>query len=387
MRHAGSVRAQRCRGVEVALRGGRRREPKRRRRIQDHRSSMRRQWVVRRVAFLAECPHHSRHGVRHAVRQMNARVAEADACVGSRQQHHAPGFVVGGIRHRPRQILAHHAQRLQRPNIADRIRPLVSGAQERPLRRGPVGVGYRRVRLDRMRENVESRRGGDGRRQRARVVGIEQAQRRFQVAVRDAGLGMHGDKVEDGDAGRFAAGSRRCRRREQRLQGARNRTALADRRIDVLQEIGGIRRIQIGGLGGVDRRSAADCDESFRLDCDRFPDGFLKRSIRRLHGDLAVKRNLDAGVVERCADHCDRRQFRQEAVGQQHDLADAAVGKVESQLARHARAESNVGRGQLHCVFVCHDSACVKTARQPSRSKRCRNNSRSPSTATGISMP
>ena len=48
----------------------------------------------------------------------------------------------------------------------------------------------------------------------------------------------------------------------QRLQRARHRQALADRRVDVVEEVGGrIGRVEVDGLGGVDRRAAADGDE------------------------------------------------------------------------------------------------------------------------------
>ena len=171
-------------------------------------------------------------------------------------------LVVGRIVDRADEELRHHPQRLQRPDVADRIRSLIRRPQRRPLRQRPLGERHRGERLDRVAQDVEAGRRRHLRRHRARVVRIEIAERRLQPAVGDAGLRVQPLSVEDADAGRLAAGAGRRRNRDQRLQRTRHRQALADRRVHVVEEIGGrIGRVEVDRLGGVDRRAAADGDE------------------------------------------------------------------------------------------------------------------------------
>ncbi len=93
-----------------------------------------------------------------------------------------------------------------------------------PMARGPrsIGEGDGRERLDGMTQDVEAGRRRNRRRRRARVVGIEEAKGWLEQPARDAGLHMAACEVEDRDAGRFAAGARSRRNREERLKRTRN---------------------------------------------------------------------------------------------------------------------------------------------------------------------
>ena len=63
-------------------------------------------------------------------------------------------------------------------------------------------------------------------------------------------------QVEDADAGGLAAGAGGGRNRDQRLERSGHRQPLADRRVDVVQEVGRrIGGVEVDGLGGVDRSS------------------------------------------------------------------------------------------------------------------------------------
>ena len=95
-------------------------------------------------------------GVRHAVRQVDAGVAEADAGDRRGQQHLAAGLVVARIGDRPRQELGDHLQRPDRPDVADRVGALIGRAQQRALGPRPAVVRNRRVRLERVAEHVEA---------------------------------------------------------------------------------------------------------------------------------------------------------------------------------------------------------------------------------------
>ena len=103
--------------------------------------------------------------------------------------------------------------------------------------RGRSVIRHRGERLHRVAEDVEAGRCRDRRRHRARVVGIEQAERRLQPPARDAGLRVQPLVVEDAHAGRLAAGARGRRDRDQRLQRTGNGQTLADRRVHVVEKI------------------------------------------------------------------------------------------------------------------------------------------------------
>jgi hypothetical protein len=54
------------------------------------------------------------------------------------------------------QVFLDHAQRLHRPDIADRIRALVGGPQRRAIRQRPFVERHRGVRLERVAQDVEA---------------------------------------------------------------------------------------------------------------------------------------------------------------------------------------------------------------------------------------
>ncbi len=210
---------------------------------------------ITRRAITLDVP---RHRIRHAVRQMHSGVSKPDSRIRRRQQHIGARFVVRWILHRSNNILRHHPQRLQRPDIADGIRSLIRRANQGPIRIRPAGVRHRCIRLDGVAQNIQAARRCHLRRHAASIIGVQQSQGRFQAAARDAGLGVHANQVENADARRLAAGARSGWNRKQRLQRAGDGQPLADGRIHVIQKIGRrISNVQVDGLRGVDGGSAA----------------------------------------------------------------------------------------------------------------------------------
>ena len=63
------------------------------------------------------------------MRQVHAGIAEADAGIRRGEQHLGARLVVGGVLDGAHEVAGHHPQRLQRPDVADGIRPLVGRAQ------------------------------------------------------------------------------------------------------------------------------------------------------------------------------------------------------------------------------------------------------------------
>ena len=70
-----------------------------------------------------------------------------------------------------------------------------------------------------------------------------------------------GEDVEDADRGALAAGPGRGGHGDQRQQRLGRRSAAADRRVDVVEQLAGVGGEQVDRLGGVDRRPAADRDD------------------------------------------------------------------------------------------------------------------------------
>ena len=199
-----------------------------------------------------------------------------------------------------------------------------------------------------MAQDVEPGRRRHLRRHRPRVVGIEIAERRLEPAVGDAGLRLQLLVVEDGHAGRLAAGPRRRRNRDQRLQRTGHRQPLADRRVHVVEKIGRrIGGVEIDRLRRVDHRAAADGDE--RVERPRLGerDGVEKRLVARLDAHAVVDRVRNLVLLQRLEHRPHRRQLREHRIGHdQHELR-AHLGQVHADFARHADAEAHAGDGHL----------------------------------------
>ena len=158
----------------------------------------------------------------------------------------------------------------------------------------PLMVRQRREGLHRVREDVQPRAGGHQRRHGAGVVRVDDAERRAQRPVGDAGLGVQRLVVEDRHSGRLRAGAGRRGDGDEWPQRARDRSAFADRRVDVGQQRRGVGRVEIGGLGRVDDAAAADGDEAIEAAVRGERGGLHERLVGRLDADLVVEDGVDA---------------------------------------------------------------------------------------------
>jgi hypothetical protein len=125
----------------------------------------------------------------------------------------------------------------------------------------------------------------------------------------DARLGLPLDKIKDRHARRLAPRAGGRRNGDQRLQRPGDRLAAADRRVDIVEEVGRISRIKIGRLRRVDRAAAADGDERIEVAQPRDVDGRVKAAIRRLRLDGVKRLEIDPGRLERFANDVARRQI------------------------------------------------------------------------------
>ena len=255
--------------------------------------------VIGGVAGRTEVPDHAGDGIGHAVREVDAGVAEADAGHRGGEEHLAAGFVVAGVFDGPRKELGDHFQGPHGPDVADRVRALIGGAQDRPLGAGPFVEGNGGVGFEGVTEHVEAGGSGDGGRQSAGVVGIDDAERRPEVAVGDAGFGLALDEVKDGDAGGFAAGAGGGGNGDQRLERAGDRLAVADRGVDVVEEVSRIGGIEVGGLGRVDACCRRRRRRTNRTSLPGDGDGIVKAAVGGLDLDGIENFELDFGRLKR----------------------------------------------------------------------------------------
>ncbi len=182
-------------------------------------------------------------------------------------------------------------------------------------------VRARRVRLDRVRQDVAARGSRHFRRRGEGVERVDDAERRTQEPIRHAGFHVLSQDVGHRHRGRLAAGARRRRHRDQRLERARHRAAAPDRLIDVVEERRRVRREQIDRLAGIERAPAADRDEPVELALPRVLGRLFHRPIGGLDLDAVVDVRLDAFLLEEGAN----------AIGQP-ELADVAVGDDQHAL-------------------------------------------------------
>ena len=311
--------------------------------------------MVRRIAGRAVVPDATRHRIRHAVRQVHAGIAKPDAGIRRGQQHVGARLIVARVVHRANDELRHHAECLQRPDVADRIRPLVGRTQRRPIGQRAPGERQRRERLDGVAQDVEAARRRHFRGHRAGVVWIQIAECGLEAAAGNAGLRMHPAQVEDADTGRLTARPRRRGNRHQRLQRTWHRQSLADRRVHVVEEVGRrIHRVEIDGLRRVDGRTATDSDDGVEGMVAGEGNGVEKRFVAWLDAHAVVDDGGDAVGRERIERDAHRRQVAQGRVGDHERALDAQFGEVRAHFARNAGAEADGRRRHLESKVIDH---------------------------------
>ena len=133
--------------------------------------------------------------------------------------------------------------------------------------------------LERVVHCIEPRAQVDVSRARLSVSAVDDAKHRLERARGNARLEAERGNVDDGRAGRLGAGAGRRRDSNQRPERRLDGQALADRRVDVVEQVGVLldgeaeglsrsakvgvnpkarRYVQVGRLGGVNDRSSAN---------------------------------------------------------------------------------------------------------------------------------
>ena len=108
---------------------------------------------------------------------------------------------------------------------------------------------------------------------------------------------------------------------------------------DVVEKVGGwMRRVEVGDLGRVDRRAAADGDEGVAGFAMRHLNRIAERCIGRLDPHVVVEDDVNLVALERLEDGSDRRQLGHDPIGDDHHPVMASLGQVPAKLTRHADA-------------------------------------------------
>ena len=99
--------------------------------------------------------------------------------------------------------------------------------------------------------------------------------------MRDAGLGVHLDQIEDHHTGGLTTGAGGGRNGDQRLEAAGHGLTSTDRRVHVIEKFRRMRRVQIRGFAGVDDRAAAERNITIWLVFSCESDRIRERRIQR----------------------------------------------------------------------------------------------------------
>ncbi len=268
------------------------------------------------------------------MRKMHAGVAKSDACIRGGEHHLSAGLEIVRFVDDRFEVGGNHFGRFRRPDIADRIRSLVCRSESWALRGRTTVVRQRRVGLDRMTEHVQRGTGRDHGRHRKRIDWIEDAKHRPERPVSDTSFHVHRRQIEDRGAGRLTAGTRGGGNGDERTELAGNGFRLANRRIDIGQQVGGVGCIQVRGLGGVDDRAAPNRDVAVEPAIGRKLCRFRKGNIGRLHARIGVERKVDPRGFQRF----DRRLYRnvigQTGIGDDHHSGRAQILRVFTDFSR-----------------------------------------------------
>ena len=288
---------------------------------------------------------------------MNPSVPKPNARQRRSHQHLAARLVVPRILHCTHQILRRQFDGLRCPDLADRIGTLVGRTQLGLVGRSTLGVRQRSQRFQGMAQNIQPRAGRHQPGQGARVVRVDDPQQRTQRTMRDPRLGMHGLVVEDRHPRRLAARPSRGGHRNQRLQLARHRPPLADRRVDIGQKLCWIGGIQVGRLGRVDAGSPSHRNIAVKFSIHSKLDGLQKRGIGRLNPAAVVKHPIHPLSPQRIQHHRHSFAHGQVGVGHHHDPPDPQLDDVFAHLTGRSSPKFDAGTLHRKNCFKTH-AAC-----------------------------
>ena len=341
-RRVGDSRPHELRGAEVAIRTRGRGKAKHSGRGEHYGHAVRDDRVLCDHALGLEIAHHARDRIRHAVAQVNPGIPKANARERCGQTHLCAGLVILRVANRAGQVLRGHLNGFACPHVGDGIATLIRGPFERSLGHGPLGIGHGGERLQGVAQHIEASRRRDRRGHGARVFRIDDGEVRLEVPVGNAGFDVPIRQVHNRHPSGLASRAGCGGYGNEGFDRAGHGFALPDRRVDVREKIVGIGGEQIGGLGRVYRRPAANADIAlvlaFNGDCYRV----FERDICRLDAHPVKHVVFNALGLEGLSRNLHRGQVDEVGIRHHEHAPNAHIRQVHADLTRRPHPKAQV---------------------------------------------
>lgn len=317
------------------------------------RDTVRHQGVVSVVVGVVVTGVHTGDGVGETVANVHTGVSETNTSKSRSKKHVRVSLEVFRVSARSRKVLNGKSQTLQRENVSNGVRALVSGSHVGVLRsRGSLLVRDGCVGLERVAEDIQTRGSldllghGDG------VEGIHNSEKGLEGSVGNTSLGLSGHEIENGSSGGLGSGSSGGGDCDQRLELNVDGLGLTNGGVDKVQKLGiGEALVEVGHLGSIHDGASTNGQVGLGLLSSAPSNCVQHRGLLGLHADVRVEVVLDSASVERVERGLDSSGFQQVLVGEDCHSVDLHVLKVVAHLLGHAGSVSDVGCSHLEGVL------------------------------------
>ncbi|CAB5000156.1 unannotated protein [freshwater metagenome] len=171
--------------------------------------------------------------------------------------------------------------------------------------------------------------------------GIDQGHRRLEPGRGDSGLHVHREQVEHRDSGALGARARGGRTRDVRCERAGHRERATNGCVDIVEQVGWVAGVEVGGLGRVDHRPPAHRHIPVEAPLSGKSHRVGERLVGRLNPHLVEHHDVKPGTYERLPHLCQLRKLADPGVGEQRNSRHSEAARPITRFGQHARAESD----------------------------------------------